>query len=237
MNPCNTVVQSQSTYYPNETNHFQPPEPWRGHLDTAPLLFISSNPSIGTGAGYPDMSWTEDALEDYFTKSFGGGTREWIRDGTRVLLSDGAYAKATAFWAAIKQRAIELFGRAVVPGMDYALTEVVHCKSRSEAGVAEAINECASRYLPRVLAASSARVIVVLGRPAGNALRSWLAKQSGMAVGIPATIIEQTLTTASPSRTFVFAPHPNARQRRKLSETLTADDLLRLRDLLHPTTR
>jgi hypothetical protein len=38
----------------------------------------------------------------------------------------------------VRQRAIELLQRDVRPGVDYALTEIVHCKSKSENGVAEA---------------------------------------------------------------------------------------------------
>ena len=45
-----------------------------------------------------------------------------------------------------------------VIGLDYALTEVVRCKSRQERGVPEALGTCSSRYLARTLELSAARV-------------------------------------------------------------------------------
>jgi hypothetical protein len=40
---CSTIVRDQET----PTADFQLLEPWVGHIEDAPLLFISSNPSIG----------------------------------------------------------------------------------------------------------------------------------------------------------------------------------------------
>ena len=71
-----------------------------------------------------------------------------------------------------------LFGDEVVPGRDYALTEVVHCKSRAEAGVIRkagangAIDTCSDLWLERVLEHSRADVLIVVGKPARNAFRT-----------------------------------------------------------------
>ncbi|WP_196524075.1 hypothetical protein [Nostoc commune] len=35
----------------------------------------------------------------------------------------------------VRQRAIELLERDVIPGIDYAITEIVHCKSENEIGL------------------------------------------------------------------------------------------------------
>lgn len=77
--------------------------------------------------------------------------------GFRTLLKDGRYdpaPRAGKYWAEIHRRATELLGPDPQPGIDYALTEVVHCKSSGNQGVTEARMECASRYLEPVLEAA-----------------------------------------------------------------------------------
>jgi len=77
------------------------------------------------------------------------------------------------YWIAIRARAAELLEKQtsqVVAGTDYALTEVVRCKSQGEEGVAEARATCVREYLEPTLAASAASVIVVLGAQAKRAV-------------------------------------------------------------------
>lgn len=51
------------------------------------------------------------------------------------------------------------------PGTDYALTEVVRCKTRREIGVAKSRSTCTDRYLDRTLAlASTARLLILYGK-------------------------------------------------------------------------
>ena len=54
----------------------------------------------------------------------------------------------------------------IEPGVDFALTEVVHCKSLMGSGVLEAREFCSKRYLERVLSVSAAKVLVVCGEKA-----------------------------------------------------------------------
>jgi hypothetical protein len=237
LHPCREVVDSQRVYFSPQDPKFQPPEPWRGHLNLAPLLFISSNPSIAPpavagGDTYPNSPWTDSDRIDYFANSFGGGTHEWIRDGVRHLLPDGSYGKPVAFWAAVKRRAEELYSRSVEPGTDYALTEVVHCKSLREIGVREAVNECTNRYLGPVLALSPARVVVVLGVVAGSAVRRWLVENDRQSESSMQKCVEGPPTPSGLSRMFVFAPHPNAFKPKRLVNVLRADELALLREVL-----
>lgn len=156
--PCSKIVSVQDVPLREQ----QVPEPWTGHLDRARLVFISSNPSIDPREAYP--RWGDDIAESvrYFTDRFDGGPGQ-IRDGIYSPLPDGGWSGAVRFWAAVRQRAFELIPDAT-PGVDYALTEVVHCKSQNEIGVAEARQTCAARYLPEVLAtATEARVFAVIG--------------------------------------------------------------------------
>lgn len=217
--PCHRIVTSQS---PAEES-FQMPEPWNGRLASAPLLFLSSNPSIGQGAEYPRDSWPDDEIEDFFTNRFGGGRKAWVEGGNRALLLDGNHGNANAFWSAIRQRAMELFGRAVVPGLDYSLTEVVRCKSLQEYGVREAGHECAGRYLIPTIEASSALVIVTLGKVAEEYARR-LVRFGGLVS--PPTVI------AGRERVIAVLPHPNARMKRSFAECLTDQEIGVLRDRL-----
>ena len=131
--PCQEIVLSQDVA---EIKDFQIPEAWSGQLGQAPLLFLSSNPSIGDDEVYPTGNWPDREIIDFFDNRFGG---KWVQDGRRSLRKDDSYGRATMFWSAVRQRALELFERDIVPGLDYALTEVVRCKSLREIGVAAAV--------------------------------------------------------------------------------------------------
>ncbi|HEY1976398.1 MAG TPA: hypothetical protein VGG89_07635 [Candidatus Baltobacteraceae bacterium] len=92
--------------------------------------------------------------------------------------------------------------RPVVPGTDYALTEVVHCKTEDEYGVTEAVGECYKRFMDRVWGVAAARVVVVFGRVAREAML-------GIGAAQPSSPVERDL--GGRRRTIVFLPHPNAR--------------------------
>jgi hypothetical protein len=74
-----------------------------------------------------------------------------ITNGTHLRAADGTPGKYVAFWGSCKSRASELLGREAQPGIDHALTEVVHCGSQHEIGVVAAASECVPRYLDRVM--------------------------------------------------------------------------------------
>jgi hypothetical protein len=223
--PCSTIVRSQSAH---GLNDFQVPEPWSGHIESAAVLFVSSNPSISDVDAYPRWSETDGLIAAYFTHRFGGGRKLWIKDGRYGLQGDGAYGRAVPFWSAVRQRAIELLERPVRPGRDYALTEVVHCKSRAERGVREALGECAGRYLGPVLELAGARVIVALGRPAQSALLQ--------TYGLPdSPNLFGPISIGHKERLIAFLPHPNARRARTFSKCFSAEQLHRLRSFLERT--
>jgi len=220
LHPCHRIVTSQDV----DDALFQVPEPWNGHLSSAPVLFLSSNPSIGDGAEYPRSSWSDQQIEDFFANRFGGGTKPWTVGGNKALLDDGTHAKANKFWSSIRMRAMELYEREVVPGRDYALTEVVRCKSREENGVAEAKFECAGRYLLPTLEASGAAVIVALG-----AVAEWWVRRLVSFEGP----LSEVVRLGARERLFAVLPHPNAwRVPKKFSGCLSDTDLIQLREHL-----
>jgi len=146
-------------------------------------------------------------------------------DGIRQISADGRPGKSVPYWRYVKQLAIKLMGRDVVPGTDYALTEVVHCKSRNEVGVAEAAKECVPRYLKRVLALSPAAVIVVLGTHARNGFRSEFNYPD-------AGIVSPPLEVEGRLRRIVFLANPGARGATKYPRHPTESDLAVVRQWL-----
>lgn len=207
--PCSAIVGFQK--YGAKCLDWQVPEPWRGDIVSASLLFVSSNPSIDPLDDAPWSSESDDDLIRYF------GLPRIGTNFPRSTARTGAKSKRpVSFWTGIHQRAIELYNRDVRPGIDYALTEVVHCKSRDEIGVADAKPRCMERYFHKVLSLSRAKVIVALGDHAKDALSS--------------------SATNYPGRLHLYLPHPNARTKRKALCVLEARELVEARSLLDSKT-
>lgn len=213
--PCADVVRSQRVTRPEE---LRVPEPWNGHIARAMILFVGSNPTLSTVEEFPRPSWTDDELVGFFDQRFDG---HWFREGIYSRRTDGEYEAAQAFCAGIRARAREILGRRPVPGTDYALTEVVHCKSTDEFGVAGARDTCVGRNLAAVLAHSGARVIVALGGNAAEVLRALFG-----------VIVPDRLADVADDRVLLCIPHPNAREKRTLRNVLSPVQLERLRELV-----
>jgi hypothetical protein len=217
---CHKIVSLQTG------SSFQLPEPWSGRMDIAQLLFISSNPSIDELEKYPDQSWESHLTTDFFHNRFTSATG-WVKNGLYPLLQNDTYRqKHVRFWACTRARACEILQKGknlIVPGIDFALTEVVHCKSRNEMGVKESQDFCSQRYLERVLSVSVAKVLIVYGKPAKDALHRRL--------GHLMTPQPQGLSLASigdSPRMLVFLPHPNERGSKKSLKDNVGDDGLSL---------
>lgn len=228
-NACCKIVSAQHT---TTLDVHQVPEPWSGDIEHAPILFLSSNPSIGENLSnaereeFPLWSWSDDWIADYFTHRYKGGRKQWIKNGTHYLQRNGSYSrKSVQFWASVRQRAKELLGKDVDDGVDYALTGVVHGKSRGEIGVPEAFQQCTELYLKPVLALSGAKVIVVLGKHAEKAVREQFPIPDGSMIG--------PLHIGNRQRYIVFLPHPNAHVPRTFTKYLGVEKLQILRAILN----
>jgi hypothetical protein len=220
-NPCSKIISIQNSH--SLADH-QIPEPWSGDLEHAPILFLSSNPSIGEAEEFPNWSWSDEWIEDFFVNRYGGGRKQWIKDGKYPLKLDGSRGRAVAFWVSVRKRAEELLEREVQDGVDYALTEVVHCKSRSEVGVREALGECAKRYLRRVVEVSEAKVIVILGSKIKETVKCEFS--------IPERDTFGPIQIGECQRYIVFLPHPNAHMDRSFEKCLDGERLQELRAFL-----
>jgi hypothetical protein len=167
--PCSSIVLTQNV----ALDAFHLPEPWNGEIDTAPILFISSNPSININEIYPIKSWDNNQVIDNFNNRFGGFWVKVQNNRYHPRLANGTYANANPYWGKVRNHAEKILQREVVAGKDFAITEVVHCKSVKETGVKNAISECI-KYLPRILAIAGASVIVVVGKKAESMIKMFL---------------------------------------------------------------
>lgn len=172
--PCHKVVNYQRH---TSLAEFQRPEPWMGGLTTAKLLFIASNPSISDDESdmredYPTRSWSDEAAAEFFIERFNPdhdpvyatfghpGEPDFL---TRSV--DGEYRngvdtpkKSQPTWVWMHNRASEILGEDIHPHRDWALTEVVHCKSRGEIGVKQAASHCSDRWLESIVSLSPAPI-------------------------------------------------------------------------------
>ena len=214
--PCARIVGLQSA------DTFQAPEPWRGHIETAPVLFVSSNPNIDSSIqgkeSFPPLSWTRDQIIDHYQRCFDQDA------GVPGAITEGAYS-SVAFWREVQARAGEMLGRRAVPGTDFALTELVHCKSPRQEGVAKAHLTCARRWIDHVMQASGADIVVLVGQHArDHCVARWgLDKTERVNFGV---------SVGGKERAVVILPHPNARQQRKVKALVTPEQLKGLRELL-----
>lgn len=191
--PCSRIVGWQTEQFVNiglsreeARRRHQLPEAWAGNLSAARILFISSNPSFATDDNFPDSTWADDDVIEFFTRrfvqrgqrSFGAIDGPKRADQDRSIRTDGVGRQVLSTrvrtWQTLRKRAADILGRSLEDtraAEHYALTEVVRCKSQKEVGVADALSTCVEMWLPDTLRLSPARLLVVSGAPAGIAIK------------------------------------------------------------------
>ena len=131
---------------------FHMPEPWNGNLKTAEILFVSSNPSIDLKEDFPKFEseeWSEDKKDgvvDFFSKRLKRYKNNYwtgIRKYTAWILE-----VTDPFWALDKENEEDKI-REIASRV--ALTEIVHCKSKREAGVKKAAKMCFDTHTEKVI--------------------------------------------------------------------------------------
>lgn len=186
--PCHKVVMTQQDMIQGDESMRQRPEPWIGNLENSKVLFISSNPSISDDPDvsiredFPTYGTAEDVAAQFFVERFvpkdGVPHATFNYEGHANFLyrsNDGKYrgkgnssAKPIETWQGVYERAKEILGDSCDPSENYALTEVVKCKSKAEKGVKEASAKCIDQWMHKVLEISPAKLVVVVGAPARN---------------------------------------------------------------------
>ncbi len=197
-----------------DTAAHQLPEPWNGDIVRAPLLFVASNPSIDRMERFPTRDrreWSDVQVLEFF--------------GGRFKLNSGR--PSSQYWRCVRMRAAEILRLApadVRPGEHYALTEVVHCKSRQQVGVSAAAETCSARYLEATFKLSTARIVVVLGAVATKLLYPWLGE-------LRAGDLRADVVLGGRTRVVLGLAHPSAFGGPKTVARLSSDVRLRLRNL------
>lgn len=195
---CHKIVRAQE-YLGKE--YRQSPEPWAGDLLRAKVLFVASNPSISeapiTGEDYPLVSfenadsshpdWPEERIADFHARRFDQRlSQPFVNHNAQFLCKDGHYRGSDksqpgkgsqTYWRnALKETAF-ILRRPIDISSDVCLTEVVHCKTKSETnqdnkpvGLNEALPTCAGKYLDQILQLASPIVIVISGKVARSAV-------------------------------------------------------------------
>ena len=201
--PCAPIVRWQGA--PRLENQ-QVPEPWNGQIDRAPILFISSNPSFNPGEDYPLwLGGNDDDVNSFFTDRFDHATGHW-----------------PPFWNSMRKLARELLEDEVRPGIDFASTEVVHCKSPNEQGVRSALLHCPGP-LPSSGPCGGGRSGHDRSRSAcREAVRDELGVGSGESLVASARLGDRALE-------FAMLPHPSSfvRMPRSLARLVSAGFLQR----------
>jgi hypothetical protein len=200
---CNKIIKSQGV---EKIDDFFIPEPWNGDLENAKILFVSSNPSIDINEYYPKNNWQSNDKINYFANRFdlnAGYVNKYIY----IKLNNGNFSTNwVRYWANIRKRAEELI-ESVIPGKDYCITEVVHCKSIKEKGVKESLEQCFNNYFEKKMKISSAKLVICLGKSASNKIKE---KYKINEDEIGPIDIE--------NKKIIFLPHPNSRGRKKIED-------------------
>jgi hypothetical protein len=200
-------------------------------------VFVSSNPSISTASrgqppsaaeAYPVASWPDDKIVEFLSRRFDQSIRPrpFVRN-FHHLQRDGRYAqKRTRFWLSMQRRAEELLGDGAHPSRNYVMTEVVHCKSKRETGVAVAAETCARRYLDAIVPLTAAPIVVVVGKQAHRRLHEQLPH-------LPEPPYIHTAKLGRRQRELVFIWHPAAFQGPKTIGGLHGpESVARLKELI-----
>ncbi len=185
--PCHLVASSQN---PAEPGGRQLADAWSGGLATGRVLFISPSAAINEDPSkkredFPTQSWSLERAGEYFTHKFDQSRQPIIctfRHPTKpdflTRSLDGRYRggvggshRQQKSALGIHERAVELLGDHADPQLDYAVTDIVHCKSTKGAGALQASTHCLNKWMDRTLELSPANLIVVLGAKS----RSWFA--------------------------------------------------------------
>lgn len=222
--PCSKIVLSQSI---EQFNEFMLPEPWSGNIKTAPILFISDSTIISEEEEYPTYSWPKYLIRDFFNNRFSGGQKKWVKDGLYPLCKDGTYKKQwNRLWSACINRTLELTDSiSIAPGIDFALTELTRCRAKKHLRGNASSKECSSLYLKKVIAASSAQVIVCMG----ESTRKYLCDEYEVLDAKEAFCL---LEAGGKQRYVAFLPQYHNKGPRAFNEVMEDDYLNTLKSLL-----
>lgn len=242
--PCHKVVNEQKVGPAASTR--QRPEPWFGNLQDAQVLFVSSNPGLNTNPGeqseiFPNLSWSPEKSASFFVDRITDSADSPVtfnKPGINNFLTlcvDGEYRNEgkkpfspQSTWNGIYQRAIELLGEIADPRFNFALTEVVHCKSNDGQGAPEAAAFCSSNWMKPILEFSPAKLVVLLGSHVRNNFAystfnldsNFGSAKKGESLTPVQRIVQDTFVSdyARSKRIYIYNAHPTSSETRTLNK-------------------
>lgn len=173
---CNALYKSQQC---TSIADFQIPEPWNGDIENAPILFVGLNPGFLDVELYPKLGnqyWTlangkfdTVKVEDFFEHRF-NSSYQYVKYPNRTKIVPAGYKllRGRTFWAYVKSIADKILNTSNSnPGVDFAITEIVHCKSQNISCIHSTCYDiCFNKHFGNILSiAQNLQYIVVLGRP------------------------------------------------------------------------
>ena len=219
---CKKILTSQKS----ENNNYQLPQPWNGDIETSKILFISFNQSLNLDDYYPDNSWKKNDVYDFFVNRF-SEKFIWVKNQLYPLEKNKQYRDSKhwiRYWAGVRNYAKFIFQFTPEPGIDYSLTEIVHCKSEGGNGVNEAALECYNKHFDKILNLTSAKILIVVGKKTEEKIKSIYNFNSKVKLQI------QMINDIE--RIWVFIPHPYARGKKNLGDIFTKKELSTIRNYL-----
>ena len=194
--PCHKVVSWQAKQWePEVTDVFDSvmhrPEAWTGDLLNAPIMFLSSNPSLDKMENFPSWnfdSWNGEEIARFGAERFttsktrGFGATESLIESEkdRTIGLSGDVSKQVNHWKWVRQVAAMVYGKSISETSaisDYVMTELVHCKSPHEEGVVEALSKCTQEWFGQIMSYSPAKLIFVAGVKSGKDFASQFSSQ------------------------------------------------------------
>ncbi len=188
--PCHKIVNWQTSQWSPKVTEvagstMHRPEAWTGDLERAPIIFLASNPSFGVKENFPNWGddWQDKDIADFGAdrfniekhKTFGATDGLTFKQADRVLEIDGGMSKRVSHWQWVRRYASMVLDKSLNETsaiLDYVMTEMVHCKSKKEEGVPQALSHCTKKWLDKILEISPAKLIFIAGvKPAKDFAR------------------------------------------------------------------
>ena len=195
---CHEVVKWQADQWKLpilqiENSKMHRPEAWTGDIVNAPILFLSSNPSFDEDENYPNWKlnkedWPIEKVADFsinrFTsnikRAYGASDGLSEKEIDRTIGKNGELLGKVTYWGWARNIVSFIHGKdisEVSAHSDYAMTEIVHCKSKKENGVEKARLKCKDKYLERILELSNAQLIFISGQHAVEDIKTIFPKE------------------------------------------------------------
>lgn len=196
--PCHSIWESQNC---TNIGDFHLPEPWNGDIEKAQLMFLGINPRHNAGELFPrtgydwwmdGTSLNRERIVDFFKNRF-SSQYEYVRGipngPVQVRIEQNpedvgrSYRNAGGFYWKYLHMIARLVlgedsdeGKGVKPGLDYVLSEIVHCKTLNESGVSKkCFAHCQKKWFTKVLEyASNVKYIVGVGVSVSRRLSTFL---------------------------------------------------------------